>query len=68
MNGSQFWELYQSYGDVYRQEVLDEEVEVEEGYVDAYKAPNKYRRSQGSSMLGHPANLSPAMRAMQKSD
>ena len=27
MNGSQFWELYQSYGDVYRQEVLNEEVE-----------------------------------------
>jgi hypothetical protein len=26
MNGSQFWELYKSYGDVYRQEVLDEEV------------------------------------------
>jgi hypothetical protein len=68
MNGSQFWKLYQSYGDVYRQEVLDEEVEVEEGYVDAYKAPNNYRRPQGSSMLGHPANLSPAMRAMQKSD
>jgi hypothetical protein len=68
MNGSQFWELYQSYGDVYRQEVLSEEVEVEEGYVDAYKAPSNYRRLQGSSMLGHPANLSPAMRAMQKSD
>jgi hypothetical protein len=31
MNGSQFWELYQSYGDIYRQEVLSEEVEVEEG-------------------------------------
>jgi hypothetical protein len=31
MNGSQFWELYKSYGDVYRQEVLSEEVEVEEG-------------------------------------
>ena len=31
MNGSQFWELYQSYGDVYRQEVLNEEyVEIEE--------------------------------------
>jgi hypothetical protein len=30
MNGSQFWELYQSYGDVYRQEVLNEEVEMEE--------------------------------------
>ena len=30
MNGSQFWELYQSYGDVYRQEVLSKEV-VEEG-------------------------------------
>jgi hypothetical protein len=68
MNGSQFWELYQSYGDVYRQEVLNEEVEVEEGYVDAYKAPGNYRRPNGSSMLGHPANLSPAMRAMQKSD
>jgi hypothetical protein len=27
MNGSQFWELYQSYGDVYRQEVLSEEYE-----------------------------------------
>ena len=53
MNGSQFWELYKSYGDVYRQEVLSEEVEVEEGYVDAYKASG---------------NLSPAMRAMQKSD
>jgi hypothetical protein len=26
MNGSQFWELYQSYGDVYRQDVLSEEV------------------------------------------
>ena len=30
MNGSQFWELYQSYGDVYRQEVINEEVELDE--------------------------------------
>jgi hypothetical protein len=68
MNGSQFWELYKSYGDVYRQEVLSEEVEVEEGYVDAYKAPGNYQRPKGTSALGHPANLSPAMRASQKSD
>jgi hypothetical protein len=68
MNGSQFWELYQSYGDVYRQEVLSEEVEVEEGYVDAYKRPSNYGRPKGSNKFGHPANLSPAMRAMQKSD
>jgi hypothetical protein len=67
MTGRELWELYNSYGEVYSQP-LNEEVEVEEGYVDAYKAPSNYQRPRGSSMLGHPANLSPAMRAAQKSD
>jgi hypothetical protein len=65
MNGSQFWELYQSYGDVYRQEVLSEEYEeldevTGRGYIEPISG--KHTKSSETNRTQKPG--SPAMGLM----